>query len=502
MKIAIRVDASSQIGTGHFMRCLTLAEALKQCGAQIRFVSRELPVHLRDMLAAKGMEFAELDSEVSAEQADDLAHSHWLSTSQAQDAQATIRALSGQSWDWLIVDHYALDIRWEGALRRAVNKIMVVDDLADRNHDCDVLLDQNFYVDGLTRYVNKVPAHCHLLLGPRFALLRDAFRKLRELVKPRTGPVKKILIFFGGVDADNLTGLAIRSLAELKVKGLHVDVVIGAQHSCREEIKSACGLHGYVFHVQTNKMAELMASADLAIGAGGSATWERCCLGLPTLALCAADNQKKQLADAAREGLLYSPEIRLDLNAAIRIHTCALLENDSLRELISRNGMQLVNGYGVSRVIASMGMGGIEIRMASLDDSKKIFQWRNHPSIREVSRSANVIDWHDHQSWFASVLINPEKKLLIGERLESPVGVIRFDKQNDEVEISIYVVPESASPGLGRSLLLSAERWLAENHPEIHKIHAHVLGKNVRSQRLFSGAGYQIESTYYIKELH
>jgi RimJ/RimL family protein N-acetyltransferase len=225
-------------------------------------------------------------------------------------------------------------------------------------------------------------------------------------------------------------------------------------------------------------------------------------LGLPTLAFCTADNQRRQLRDAARAGLLYSPEIRFDLNQAIQVHTCALLENDSLRELISRNGMQLVNGEGVSRVVASLGLGDVEIRMARLDDSEKIFQWRNHPSIREVSRSTNVIDWHDHQRWFASVLINSEKKLLIGQRQESPVGVIRFDKQDDEVEISIYVVPERASPGLGRSLLLSAEKWLAENHPEIRKIRAHVLGENVRSQRLFSGAGYQLESTYYIKELH
>jgi UDP-2,4-diacetamido-2,4,6-trideoxy-beta-L-altropyranose hydrolase len=500
--IAFRTDATSQIGSGHFMRCLTLADELKRCGAHIRFVSRDLPLHLRDMLAAKDMEFVPLDGDATQLPAGDLAHASWLGATQARDAQSTIQALSGQSWDWLVVDHYALDARWENTLRGTAKKIMVIDDIADRKHDCDVLLDQNFYADIQTRYADKVPAHCELLLGPRYALLRDEFRKLREQVKPRTGVVNRILVFFGGVDADNYTGQAIAALSGMDIRGAHVDVVIGAQHPCLEEIKAACVQHGYICHVQTNKMAELMAVADLAIGAGGSATWERCCLGLPTLVFCIAENQKRQLADAACEGLLYAPEVGADLSQAIQKHTYALIENANLRELISCNCMQAVNGRGVLRVITSLGMSGIEIRMANADDSEKLFQWRNHPSIRAVSRNPNVIDWQDHQSWFASVLTNPEKMLLIGQRSASPIGVVRFDKQNDEAEISIYIIPGGTSSGLGLSLLQSAEQWLAANHPEILKIRAQVLGANERSLKLFSGAGYQVESTYYLKKLH
>ena len=208
------------------MRCLTLADALKQCGARIRFISRELPVHLRNMLVTKGMELVSLEGNVVGSlPTDELVHAHWLGTSQAQDAEATIQALSDQTWDWLIVDHYALDARWESAMRQTTKKIMVIDDIADRKHDCDVLLDQNFYADMQTRYVDKVPAHCQLLLGPRYALLRDEFRKLHEQVQPRTGSVKRILVFFGGVDADNYTGLAIDALAGLSDNGLHVDAV-------------------------------------------------------------------------------------------------------------------------------------------------------------------------------------------------------------------------------------------------------------------------------------
>lgn len=500
--IAIRVDASSQIGTGHFMRCLTLADELKRCGAHIRFVSRELPMYLQDMLAAKGMEHTSLDSNSEESDTDDLAHTHWLGTSQTQDAQVTIQALTDHAWDWLVVDHYALDVRWENALRLTAKQIMVIDDIADRQHDCDVLLDQNFYADMQTRYADKVPAHCQLLLGPRYALLRDEFRELRKQVNPRTGAVKRILVFFGGVDADNYTSHAINALVVLKVEGLHVDVVIGAQHPCRAEIEASCAEQGYVCHVQTNRMAELMVDADLAIGAGGSATWERCCLGLPTLAICTADNQQRQVGDAALEGLLCAPETKGDLIEAFQRHIRTLIENRYLRQLVSCNSMHAVDGRGVLRVIAAIGCSDIEIRTARPDDSEKLFQWRNHASIREVSRDANLIEWQDHQRWFASVLTDSGKMLLIGWREELPIGVVRFDMQNDEAEVSIYLVPDGGFSGQGQSLLQSAEQWLAANYPEIHMIRAHVLGSNIRSQRLFVGAGYQVESTNYIKRLH
>lgn len=502
MKIAIRVDASSQIGIGHFMRCLTLAEALKQRGANVRFISRHLPEHLRDMLNAKGHEFAPLNSISSEEIADATSHAHWLQASQAQDAADTRRALSDQTWDWLVVDHYALDARWETVLRNAARSILVIDDIADRRHDCDVLLDQNFYTDMESRYTGKVPQHCQLLLGPRYALLRDEFLQLREQARPRTGPVKRVLVFFGGVDAGNYTAQAIEALAGIGSSDLLVDVVIGAQHPHREQIETACAEQGFVCHVQTSRMAELMAAADLAIGAGGSAIWERCCLGLPALTLCVAENQRKQIADAASEGMLYAPEVKDDLILVIRRHVSALMENDCLLHFISRNTMQTVDGRGVLRVIWNFGCSGIEMRTASQDDSVKLFEWRNHPDIRAVSRNAEMINWEDHQRWFASVLAAPDRLLLIGQRDGLPIGVVRFDMRGDEAEVSIYLVPDINQSGQGRDLLQSAERWLTDNQPGVRKIRAHVLEGNERSQRLFLGAGYQVDSTCYSKRLH
>lgn len=355
-KIALRVDASIQIGTGHFMRCLTLADAFRERGSQTRFVSRYLPEHLRSKLTIKGHELAILDVVQNGTALDELAHASWLGVSQTQDAASAIQALSDQHWDWLIVDHYALDSRWETLLRQSAGQILAIDDIADRQHDCDVLLDQNLYADMESRYAGKTPSHCQLLLGPRYALLRDEFKRLHEQVKPRSGAVRRVLVFFGGVDADNCTGHAIDVLAQMRLPEVHVDVVIGAQHPSRKQIETECARHGFDCHVQTDRMAELMAAADLAIGAGGSACWERCCLGLPALLVALADNQINIAKALDLFGACdYIGTFKTVNTSIMRNKTEKLLHNQSQTEKLSRKAYLLVDGLGVDRVCEEMG---------------------------------------------------------------------------------------------------------------------------------------------------
>jgi UDP-2,4-diacetamido-2,4,6-trideoxy-beta-L-altropyranose hydrolase len=355
MKIAFRTDASSQIGTGHFMRCLTLADELKKQGAYILFISRNLPPYLTEMLSKKRMKYKPLNLDATEESVDELAHSNWLLTSQNQDAQLTIQELEDQSWDWIVVDHYALDIRWERMVRANCKKLMVIDDLADRQHDCDVLLDQNYYAEMQKRYISIVPAHCQLLLGPRYALLREEFRTLREKVKVRTGHVKKILVFFGGVDQDNYTSLTLQALSELNAT-LQIDVVIGFKHPNREQIQEFCNNYGFICHVQTTRMAELMTEADLAIGAGGSANWERCCLGLPALLVAVSGNQiniAKSL-DSIR-ACYYLGEKDAVNSTSIQHSVNQLLAAPDEVLSISRQAFSLVDGLGADRVSEALG---------------------------------------------------------------------------------------------------------------------------------------------------
>ena len=356
MNIAFRVDASSQIGTGHFMRCLTLADVLSQRGAQIRFISRHLLEHLQGLLLNKGYEFMMLESQAN-ENVDGLAHSHWLGTTQQYDADESCQLLSDRIWDWLVVDHYALDARWESKLRQIVKTILVIDDIADRLHDCDILLDQNYYADMDSRYTGKVPTDCRLLLGPHYALLRDEFRQWRQQVKPRTGPVKKILVFFGGVDADNFTGLTIEALAGLGSCGLQIDVVIGAQHPYREQIESACSEYMFSCYVQTDRMAEFMAKADLAIGAGGSATWERCCLGLPAIVFSLADNQRDIVKGLDLIGAGQYIDSQLVANSlALNDDILELIKNKNHLKSLSAKAYATTDGEGVDRVCAALNL--------------------------------------------------------------------------------------------------------------------------------------------------
>jgi UDP-2,4-diacetamido-2,4,6-trideoxy-beta-L-altropyranose hydrolase len=501
MKVAFRVDLSARIGTGHFMRCLTLAEALKQRGAKTRFVTRQLPDVFRDMLNRGEHEHSLIACEESSELDRDLRHSHWLGTSQARDAAETARALKNSTWDWLVADHYALDSRWESRLRESSIRIAAIDDIADRTHDCDLLLDQNLQPGSGERYAARVPKNCRVLLGPRYALLREEFRAAREHARPRDGAVQRILIFFGGADIGNFTAEAIEAVARLRVSGLHVDVVIGARHAQGEEIAAQCRRHGFICHVQTERMAELTAAAELAIGAGGTAVWERCCLGLPALTICVAENQKEQIAAAAGAGLVYAPEYVEAPAAFIQRHTLALMENPLLRRSISNACLLAVDGRGASRVADSIAGADIKIRAATADDARNLFAWRNDPGVRDVSRSRGLIEWSAHQAWLAAVLSSPDRHLLIGEHEGSPVGVVRFDVKDEDAEISIYLVPGTQPFGRGRSLLQCAERWLAVNRPNVGRIRAEVMAGNERSKGLFLGAGYQRESASYSKRL-
>jgi UDP-2,4-diacetamido-2,4,6-trideoxy-beta-L-altropyranose hydrolase len=354
MRVAIRVDATAQIGTGHFMRTLTLADRLAAAGARVRFVCRGLPPHLQ-ALARGRHELVDLPAAGAGAGPADLPHSHWLGASQAEDAAQTRAALAGESWDWVIVDHYALDARWEHALRAGVSRLLVIDDLADRNHECDLLLDQNLYPGAEERYAGRVPTACRQLLGPRHALLRTEFAAARAQLGPRADSVQRLMVFLGGMDAANHTGRALAGIALARLGPLAGDVVIGAQHSAGAEIERQCQQVGFTCHRQTTRMAEMMAAADVAIGATGSASWERCCLGLPTIGIVIAANQEPIAAGLAAAGAILRVDEaprRMEEGIAAALQ---LLANDAeRRRAMATAATKLVDGKGSGRVVEAM----------------------------------------------------------------------------------------------------------------------------------------------------
>lgn len=352
MNTVFRVDASNLIGTGHLMRCLTLAEALRDRGAQPRFICRSHPGNLIALLQQRAFPVSVLRRTPFVEPRQSADYASWLGVTQDQDATETIRALGRDRSDWLVVDHYGLDRVWEQRLRPYARRLMVIDDLANRDHDCDLLLDQNFTENAQTRYQELVPPGCRMLIGPHYALLRPEYAMWRKETVERNGNVRRILVFMGGYDLHNMTGLVLRILSEPEFKELKVDVVVGANNSHLSGIRSqANNLPQVTLHEQRPHLADLMAKADLAIGTGGATTWERLCLCLPALVVSVAENQESACKTLERAGLIHyaGKSEMLDEQSLLRLITKMISERETLRRL-SIAARNLLDGQGTARV--------------------------------------------------------------------------------------------------------------------------------------------------------
>ena len=306
MNVAFRADASLAIGTGHVMRCLVLADALKARGAQTAFVSRGLHEALARALDAAGHRLLALPNADASPSNARGAAARAPQFEWARDAESTCAQLAdGAPWDWLVADHYGIDARWEEAARRCASHVWVIDDLADRRHACDVLLDQNIHAQPQARYANLVPPHCRLLLGARHALLRNDILEARRRARTRDGRVQRLLVFYGGTDAGNQTALALEAARRALPSTVQVDVVAGAGNPNLAALRAQCAaMPNAHLHVQTPRMAELMEGADLALGAGGVAALERCAVGLPSIVTITAPNQRGGMQQLARHGAI------------------------------------------------------------------------------------------------------------------------------------------------------------------------------------------------------
>lgn len=350
MNVVFRVDSATHIGTGHVMRCLTLANALAAQGAQCHFVCRGFNGNMAQAIQEAGYSVYllpyDLDATFSAPNPQHTpAHANWLGCDWQIDFEQTQAQIQDLKCDWLVVDHYALDNRWEAQARTFAKQIMVIDDLADRSHDCELLLEQN-----LGRkpedYQNYVPKQCQLLIGPQYVLLRPEFAKWRaySLERRKNNPqLKTLLISLGGSDSDNITGQVLTALEKSNLpKYVNIQVIMGAAATHIESVKQQ--VHALPWQtevlVNVNNMAELMANADLAIGAAGSSSWERCCLGLPTLMLVLADNQKS-IAQALidKQAAIITSTDSLDL---------ALNDKDLIN--MTQHALSLCDGQGLDKV--------------------------------------------------------------------------------------------------------------------------------------------------------
>jgi len=511
MQVVFRVDSSLQIGTGHLMRCLTLAECLKNDGIDISFICRKNSGNLRDKIIKKGFRLFELESPGKARHDDKLSHSKWLNVTQKEDANQCKEILEKIKPGWLIVDHYALDHEWESDLVHLSTKIMVIDDLADRNHNCDLLLDQTFGHIA-EHYIDLVPKRCTLLVGSKYSLLRPEFSEWRSYSIERRSQanLKNLLITMGGVDLKNHTEEVLIKLdcCTLPVD-LNITIVVGSHYPHLESLKMRAERSKYTVNIQVDveNMAKIMADSDIAIGAAGSTSWERCCMGLPTIQIVLAENQK------------FLAEKLSKINASMLINETSSLKsliNDASKWMqdVSISSAKITDGTGTLKVASQITDSIVKFKLQEFGEVELIsyvdlnfndqafsLKMRNDISVKRWMYSPREISQKEHRNFIKKLNDNKERLYFLVKLQGTIVGSINFSNivPNDSLDFGLFTNPYTELKGAGR-ILEAAGNYYAHFKFEIRKIKLEVFSDNTRAINFYKKCGYRLAGSKRIQE--
>jgi len=491
MRFVFRVDSSPTIGTGHLIRCLTLAGCLREYGFECLFICRDFDGANFDRVLEKGFALKRLPAS-SLEN-----NETWLGMAAGKDVLETVQAIDNVSPDWLVVDHYAIGEQWESKIRKLLpdTKILVIDDLADRKHNCEILIDQTFARDAAD-YKPLVGLQARLLLGTRFALLRPEFRKIREgaaHAKYEPGVVRHILVTLGGGDISKpLTVIGEALLKLSKTHDFSATVFYGKTHKSLLEPYDKMGSRIKLLEY-SDDMANEMAKADFAIGAGGGTSWERCCVGLPTLVLTLADNQREIARILTETGAGVSVDLAVD-----DVHDAAktLLDQPSLLLQMGQKARALCDGRGVSRVMREIADLSLDICLTGLDDARFVFDARYSDNGSRYYRNPDVPDYESHVTWLKSALSSPDRRLINISFGDTSIAHARLDHDSANVaqgEIGICMAPEWRTKGMGLPVLKAATNYFSRHGSS--RINAEIHEKNIASATIFEQAGYVHVST-------
>jgi UDP-2,4-diacetamido-2,4,6-trideoxy-beta-L-altropyranose hydrolase len=498
MRIAFRTDASTTIGHGHVRRCLTLAAALREHGHAVRFICREHDGNLCDVVSRQGFPVDRLPVRSTATAGSADGYASWLGARWLDDAHETLDAVGagGRRPDWLVVDHYGIDARWERAVRSDVKRVMAIDDLANREHECELLLDQNLVAGLERRYQGRVPARCVQLLGPQYCLLEATYGSLHKRIAPRTGPIRRILVSYGGADTRELTALTLAAIVRLGSRAIAVDAVVSGPAGRAARVREQFAAYGNIrVHDAGDSLAPLMAQADLGIGASGTTTWERLCLGLPAIVVTVADNQRPIAEELARLGLIHWLGHYSEVDEQEMFDLLSRLVAAGADEDASRRALALVDGCGAERVRAALTVdesADLRLRRMTAADEALVLEWANDPGTRANSFSAEQITAAAHHEWLVDRLSHPERcrPFVVETPAHVPIGQVRFDRIEGGWRVNYSVAAHLRGRGLGRRIMQLALRQLSEEEPGAMVL-AQVKLDNVASHRVFESLGFQ-----------
>lgn len=490
------------------MRCLNLASALRKRDGDSLFLCRDHEGNLVPLIRERGFDVRVLGQGVcgnssAVEDTPSAAdpHSSRLGTSWLTDAEETIHAVA--EWgrpDWMIVDHYGIDFQWERMLRPYSRGLIVIDDLADREHDCDLLVDQNLVADTRSRYSGKLPEHCCLLLGPRYAMLEPLYAELHGQAAPRHGKIHRVLVYFGGADIEDLTGKTISAFLTLERNDVEMDVVVNPRSSYVESIRRRiAGVENVRLHMFLPSLSSLMRTADVSIGAGGITTWERCCLGVPSYVITLADNQIAGARELDRLGVICWLGNARDLSVQDLTEAISGMLGKSSHIDLSKRGLDLVDGLGCIRIADYLTLdrdSRLRVRPVCPDDEELILRWANDPVVRHNSFSPELIDAAAHHQWFSRRLANRASCCVFVIETDAglPVGQVRFELSSGVWEVHYALDACVRGRGMGGVFLKAALSEFLIRVPSCTEIVGRVKSENLASRKVFKRLGF-VEET-------
>ena len=468
-----RFRAGREIGGGHAIRCLSLAEELHALGWDCALACNAEATQVVGALQRSAVRLAD-------EGADPVT-------------------------DLLVIDDYGVDAAEEDRQRLRAQRLLVIDDLADHRHLCEILMDPTPGGTAALHAAN-VPGDCRLLLGPKFAPLRPAFRRARQRALARRGPdgIGRVLVMPGQVDQADLATLAFGAIRQA-LPDAEIDIVLGAGAPHRARLERDVGA-GVAIHVDLDAeaMADLMVAADLAIGAGGGGALERCALALPTVLVIVADNQKHIAAGLDAVGAAHVAGWIADVDRDGLASVLEVLSAEPSRlKAMSDGAGELCDGYGTRRfAIAAVApfkdsdAGDVMLRRAEAGDAETMYAWQSDPETRRFARNPEVPSWEGHVAWLNRKLDDEDCVFAIVEQDAKPAGLIRLDREGGDAEVSIVIAPDRRGQGLGKATLALARRLLPRD-----RLTAFVKPENLASKRLFEQAGYMPAQDNMLQQL-
>jgi UDP-2,4-diacetamido-2,4,6-trideoxy-beta-L-altropyranose hydrolase len=494
MRLVVRADASLQIGTGHIMRCLALAQAWLEEVGQVTFLMALKAPSLEVRLQTEGIDIIHLSV-------------HPAST---LDAEQTVLKARSLGTTWIVVDGYHFDTSYQRTIKSAGFKLLVIDDYGHANHYyADLVLNQNAYAHG-GLYTHR-ESYTQLLLGTRYALLRREFWSWQNWQRYIPAIARKILVTLGGSDPNNVTLKVIKALQKITILDLEVVVVVGGSNPHYLQLVEAVQVSEVSIKIvrNTTNMPELIAWADVAVAAGGSTCWELAFMGLPCILIILAENQRAIVEQLEKLDIAINLGWHAKISSdAIADKVIDLINARAIREIQSERSQQLVDGEGCAKVLLQLSERKLRLRACRQDDCELLWRWANDSEVRLRSFSSEPIPWNTHIEWFQAKLDSPDSHIYIAiDRQDQPVGSIRFACTVDEATVSITIDPQYRGKGYGKSLInLATSRFHKNSHVRV--INAYIQPDNHASIKVFMNAGFEsqgvvlIDNDTFMQALH